>query len=676
MKIFLFLFYILTYIICAKKGKGKGKKPEKKIRRNEEKLENIDVLSISYELTYDDKSVLKAIIKTINDLESDVKFTAYLRADKDKKDYKLKCQNTSETLIECYSGNDHFNLKDQYYLYYNRGENGHYTFDEKDVLEDYKKISLIFKPEMYQDEIMYLDHRKILGLNNRKVIGGGYLYLVPKNKKLLHKPSDGFNDYIDLNNYISHAGLYGEMPDGTLIAFKEAIRRGFHIVDADLQFTKDKVPVICHATDLEKVSDGDGKISSKTLSELEKLDFGSKFDKKYEGEKILTFESLLKLCQINNVIIDLDLAHLDYQKYFEDTDEYAKIIIKTVEKYDMLNSIFFNDGGNPKTILKLKEIKNDIAISISNMNEKENIEKVKNKYKGSKRIIYNMGGLTRGKNIDEDTVKYAKSLKRGIKAAVVDDLKFANKIQKWGVNYITTNKIHPFLIQNEKEIPILLKCTQFDVLADCRLGPEVKLIDNEIYSIYYSENIYNLYEDINDKPIGEFKYLDTKKLDDLFYTVKKFDFDEGYLRLNSSIKIKKGKFLRGFVGPEGYVHHAPECYQYRFRCDGNNKNELDCKIFKNDKDKVKFEGNYSVYSVENYSLWVKPNKTKHPLLNIKFPISKAESKVVYISSLIFIIIASLLLVYAVRKGNSEYRFTEVRMDENAAYATETSKMNK
>ena len=43
---------------------------------------------------------------------------------------------------------------------------------------------------------------------------------------------------------------------------------------------------------------------------------------------------MLKLCKENNIIIDLDLFHMDYKKYFKETDEYAKIIINTVKKYN------------------------------------------------------------------------------------------------------------------------------------------------------------------------------------------------------------------------------------------------------------------------------------------------------------------------------------------------------
>ena len=627
--------------------------------------ENINILTISYELTYDKDSFLKVILKTIDDLEHETKFDALLKTVEEKKEYKLKCENISITVIECYSEkNIKFNKNDRHYFYYK--SDGKLTLDEKEVLEDYKKVTLIFKPEMYEDQIIWKDHRKILGLNNRKIVGGGYLYLVPKSKKLLHKTKDGFNNNIELNNFIAHRGIGGERPESSLSSFKEAIRRGFKIVNADLQFTKDKVPVIMHTTELGKVSDGEGKISEIDFEDLKKLDFGKKFDVKFTGEKILTFGELLKLCKENDVILELDLSLLNYKKYFENTDEYIKIIINTIEKYNMLNSIFFTDETNPNTLHRIKEIKNDIAVSISNIND-DKLKKIKEKYADYKRIIYNFSGLSKGGKIDDELLKKALSTGNKVKVATVDDLELAKKFQKSGVNFITTNKLHPFYMKNEYEPPILIKCTQFDILADCRLGPEVKLIDNEIYNIYYSSNIYNLYEDIHDEPIGEFKYLDTIKLDDLYYNVLGFDFENSYIKLNSSVKVEKGKVLKGKVGPP--YEKVADCYLYDFICIGNNKFHVYCGILKNDTSKVPYDGNYTIHTVVNYSIYIPENITKE---NTLFGLNINKDKaIIYFPSIFFIVIATFIFIYAF-KNRQNNKIKETNIVEN--YIPETSKL--
>ena len=434
------------------------------------------------------------------------------------------------------------------------------------------------------------------------MVKGGYLYLTRKHKKVLQKPKDGFNKYIELNNFISHCGLMGYRPQSTYAAFEEGIRRGYHIVDADLQFTKDKIPVICHGKDLKKVSNGKGELPFKTFKELEKLDFGSIFNKKYKGEKILTLEKLLKLCKDNNVIIDLDLLHCrDKNKYFND-NEYIKIIIDLIEKYDMLNSIFFNDR-RLDVISKFNEYKKGLSFSINNMNEKKNIEEIKDKFKESKRIIYNMGGLTEGKKISEDVVKYGLSLGKKIKAAKVDNIDFANKIVSYGVNFITTNYLHPFMIKNDKEDAIIIRCLPSDNNEDisrCEIKDNIKLIDNQTYNIYYSDNIYNISEDINNNPIGEFKYINTNKFEKLYYNVIMIDFTNGIIKIKTSNKVKKGEKIMGVIGPN--YDNVAECYKYDFTCIGNNSQILECSILKDNDDKVQYNGKYSILSLEGYSL--------------------------------------------------------------------------
>lgn len=653
MKVFILLLSIFFNIKCDYKNMDCDN------NKSNDNIKNINILSISYELTYSNSSVLKAIIRTVDDITTEIKFNARLKSEIGKREYKLSCINSSENFIDCYSEKVEFNLSDKYYLYYKKGEDDVYTIDEQDILEDYKKVSLIFKPEIYKDQTLYKDNRKVVGLNNGKIIGGGYVYIVPKSKKILHKTSDGFNKFIDLNNYIYHNGLNGLGPVCTLISYKEAIKRGYHIVDAEIQFTKDKIPVICIEKNLEKISNGNGKIESKTLEELQKLDFGNKYGKKYANERILTFDELLKFCRQNNVIIDLDFI-----KNFENTDEYFEIIINLVEKNNMFNSIIFNINvdSNENIISKLQNIKNNIAISVSNANKKEDI----NKFKNFKRVIYNIGKISKKSNIT-DKLKYFKSLGNKIKVDVVDNFKFANKLQSLGVNYIKTNKLHPFVIRNIREDPLVVKCTQFDILVNCNISEEIDLVDNRVYDVYYSDNIYNKSEDIIDRPIGEFKYVDTKEYDSYYYNIREFDFEKGILKIKSSMEIDKGQQVKGKIGPARYVNYAPDCYQYNFICYGNDSYYLDCKIFK-DEDKVKFEGNYSIYSIVNYSytLNIKENDINTKPLEAPEEPKKNSNKIFYFSIIFFVIITLFVIIYAVLKRiEKKDQYKKIKVIENS-----------
>ena len=135
----------------------------------------------------------------------------------------------------------------------------------------------------------------------------------------------------------------------------------------------------------------------------------------------------------------------------------------------------------------------------------------------------------------------------------------------WGVNFICTNKLHPFLIQNEKEEPIPVKCSSFNLnngISKCKIDENINLIDNEIYNIYYSENIYNISEDIVEIPIGEFKYIDTNIRNKVYYAIEYFNFTNGIIRLHISNVLKMNEKISGEIGPA--YDNVAECYIYKF----------------------------------------------------------------------------------------------------------------
>lgn len=620
----------------------------------------LNIASITYELSYDDTSVVKVIIKTYYDLSYNINFKAFLKTDDELHEHELECSNEFIDSIICLTKrNITLDSSKKYFFYYNKKKSGSdITIDGEDTYEDSNRVSLIFKPELDDNNILFNDNRKFDVKIGNYMVSGGHLYITKKSKKILHNNKSGFNKNIELNNLIPHCGLAGYRPQSTLVAYKEAIRRGYKMVDGDLLFTKDKIPVICHGISLEAVSNGKGHLPDKTLEELEQLDFGNKFSAKYAGEKILKFEDLLQLCKDNDIIIDLDLYHMNYDKFFKDTNEYAKLIIEYVEKYDMINSLIFNDGRK-EVLEKLKSIRKDISISLMGMNEKSSIEKEKDSFQDSKILIYNMGGLSAGKKITEDAVKYGLSLNKKIKAAKIDDVNFAQKVVSWGVNFICTNTLHPFLIQNEKEEPIIAICTRSDTdetVSECEIDDNINLIDNEIYSIYYSNNIYNTSEDIVDEPIGEFKYINTNLLNELYYKINHFDFKNGYIRLNITNTLKKNEKIYGVVGPT--YDNVAECYLYYFVCHGNGKHSVECTINKNDPEKVSYEGDYKIYSLEGYSLNEIEFDNK---LNYQQKMKKI--KTIILAIIIVIIIICVILYVISMKNTQNYRI--LRVKENA-----------
>ncbi len=73
---------------------------------------------------------------------------------------------------------------------------------------------------------------------------------------------------------IAHRGGLGLMPENTLPAFNNAESLGADVVELDIHSSKDGHIVIMHDDDIDRTTDGSGKVSDFTLNELKQFDAG------------------------------------------------------------------------------------------------------------------------------------------------------------------------------------------------------------------------------------------------------------------------------------------------------------------------------------------------------------------------------------------------------------------
>jgi len=113
---------------------------------------------------------------------------------------------------------------------------------------------------------------------------------------------------------IAHRGASAYAPEHTAAAYKLAIEMGADFVEQDLAVTKDNVLICLHDASLERTTnveevfpdrgitvslDGSTRkhwvANDFTLAEIKQLDAGSWFDKKFAGEKVLTFDDAVAI---------------------------------------------------------------------------------------------------------------------------------------------------------------------------------------------------------------------------------------------------------------------------------------------------------------------------------------------------------------------------------------------
>ena len=82
-------------------------------------------------------------------------------------------------------------------------------------------------------------------------------------------------------------------PENTVAAFRKAVEMGADLVEMDIRETKDGRLVIMHDVTVDRTTNGKGRVTDLTLAEIQKLDAGSWFDKKFAGERVPTLEQAL-----------------------------------------------------------------------------------------------------------------------------------------------------------------------------------------------------------------------------------------------------------------------------------------------------------------------------------------------------------------------------------------------
>ena len=163
----------------------------------------------------------------------------------------------------------------------------------------------------------------------------------------------------------AHRGFNTIAPENSMPAFGAAIAMGAEEIEFDIWPTADGEIVSCHDRDLERVSTGEGLITDKTFSELEKLDFGVKFGPKFAGLSVLKFEDILKKFSCHT-IMNIHVKPLNYVGEPYPVDMMKKII-SLIRKYDCQKHVYLMLETD-QLIKQFKEYAPDISICVGHLN--------------------------------------------------------------------------------------------------------------------------------------------------------------------------------------------------------------------------------------------------------------------------------------------------------------------
>lgn len=90
----------------------------------------------------------------------------------------------------------------------------------------------------------------------------------------------GLHPYLRLEHPLrfAHRGSRILWPENTMVAFQGAVDLGYRYIETDVRMSQDRQVVVFHDRDLERLTNGRGRVVDHTLEELRDLDAGYNFD--------------------------------------------------------------------------------------------------------------------------------------------------------------------------------------------------------------------------------------------------------------------------------------------------------------------------------------------------------------------------------------------------------------
>lgn len=116
---------------------------------------------------------------------------------------------------------------------------------------------------------------------------------------------------------IAHRGNHVSVPENTIAACKEAIAVGVDYVEVDLRTTKDGHLVVLHDAKVDRTTNGQGKVSDMTFSEVKDLQV---FNQNRKTHRIPEFKDVL-LAAKGKINIYLDFKDADVAHTFKQIEE-------------------------------------------------------------------------------------------------------------------------------------------------------------------------------------------------------------------------------------------------------------------------------------------------------------------------------------------------------------------
>jgi glycerophosphoryl diester phosphodiesterase len=170
------------------------------------------------------------------------------------------------------------------------------------------------------------------------LLAAAVLCLVPEQRSAAKEPSSPARKIV----VIAHRGAHLEVPENTLASLEKAIEIGCDYVEIDVRRTKDGALVIMHDAQVNRMTNGKGRIDHLTLAEIRKLDIKSRKGGRPSGQKVPTLDEILEHAKGRMRI------------YVDHKNAPPAQVLAAIEKYGMLHDVVVY--GSVNTLREYKRL--------------------------------------------------------------------------------------------------------------------------------------------------------------------------------------------------------------------------------------------------------------------------------------------------------------------------------
>jgi glycerophosphoryl diester phosphodiesterase len=160
---------------------------------------------------------------------------------------------------------------------------------------------------------------------------------------------------------VAHRGFSSRYPENTMAAFRAAIDSDAHMIELDVNLSKDRQLVVIHDETVDRTTNGSGRVSALTGQQLGRLDAGSWFDPIFKLETIPTLDQVLAAVK-GHLLVNIEIKPEAYERHAP-ADAVERQVLSMVKKRQMTEAVIIS-SFEWRLLERLRRLDASIAIGL------------------------------------------------------------------------------------------------------------------------------------------------------------------------------------------------------------------------------------------------------------------------------------------------------------------------